>query len=818
MKSVLRRAALWTGWIAISSWSSLVAAPSVRFLEPQPFAPVSQYQKFELDFAVENTLASNLQWPYDANPPSGVPAGVGISVDGVFTDPQGREYRQPAFLYQPFLDEVRNDREWHYPTGRYFWKVRFTPNQAGDWHGRIVVEDRGGIAQSQSFPFRVMPSSAHGFVRVSRRDSRYFEFDDGSFFSGLGVNLEPSWREPGKQGQQEFETLAADGITFVRMWISSVFGSAWTPYIGGRNRYGGYLPLTGLVPVKDPETGEESLAMRLDFEKAGDKGWFDACRLGWSTVSEAVKPQTNYRVTVRYRGIGIEGPRLPGREYGLVVKFGGWFPKCYESGTSRPVTDYGRDNITWGSVTGTWNSGRRNFLPRMYLALENVRSGAALVKEVSLREVLGGGRLGPEIMTKPSMDMESYIPQKSAYSLDKIVRAAEEHGIYLKLVVLEKGDVIYQKLGDDGAFVQGGDNRDGFYGVGRFVNRTRWLQQTWWRYLQARWGYSPAVHSWELTNEGDPSSTAHYEMADEFGKYMHCRVFGVEPGEGDGAACSYAHPDSHLVTTSFWHSFPAEDFWANPRYPNIDYADLHAYVSTSRAPLEERRRMARDAAYYHLWHSRSVSDQAIGKPVVRGEAGLDLPSRQDEHALGLSRDRAGLWLHNFLWSTLDSGGLYELYWWKSHLDDGSTDHRPMFSSVRAFLSRLDLQAGGYVDWGGSAGDPGLRVIGQKNLRKGWMYLWIQNRQHTWHATTQRQPLPAVSARITVPGFAPAGDYRIEWWNTYDAAGHPASVQQLSADSSGMLSLEVEGLEADVAVLIRKEEDRDRGELPESEKR
>ena len=93
----------------------------------------------------------------------------------------------------------------------------------------------------------------------------------------------------------------------------------------------------------------------------------------------------------------------------------------------------------------------------------------------------------------------------------------------------------------------------------------RWLQRAWWRYLQARWGYSPNIHSWELVNEGDPTNDRHYTLADEFGKYM--RQFA---------------PNQHLVTTSFWHSLPATAFWKNASYPNLDYVDLHAYVSTSQ--------------------------------------------------------------------------------------------------------------------------------------------------------------------------------------------------------------------------------------------
>ena len=310
----------------------------------------------------------------------------------------------------------------------------------------------------------------------------------------------------------------------------------------------------------------------------------------------------------------------------------------------------------FGSIEGRWSSGRRNFLPRMYLALENVVRGTAQILSVSLREELSDGTLGPEMMAKPSMEHDLYVPEEKAFSLDKIVERAERNGVYLKLVVMDLNDKIYLKMADDGSWATT-DNLDGFYGLGRGLNRTRWLQQMWWRYLQARWGYSPSIHSWELTNEGDPNLVKHYELADEFGKFMHCRAFGVEPGAGDGIPCALQHPNAHMVTTSFWKGFPAREFWSNAEYPNVDYADVHAYVSTSFAPDADRQLMQHDAAYYHAWHSRHLASLRVGKPVVRGEAGLDSPGEQSESVLGLNRDSKGVWLHNFLWSGLDSGAL-----------------------------------------------------------------------------------------------------------------------------------------------------------------
>jgi hypothetical protein len=59
---------------------------------------------------------------------------------------------------------------------------------------------------------------------------------------------------------------------------------------------------------------------------------------------------------------------------------------------------------------------------------------------------------------------------------------------------------------------------------------------------------------------------------------MHCRAFGVPVGSGDGDR-AYDHPNDHLVTTSFCiHSRASNSGQSD--YPNVDYADVHAYIST----------------------------------------------------------------------------------------------------------------------------------------------------------------------------------------------------------------------------------------------
>lgn len=779
------------------------AAPTITDLSLSAPA-VPRYGLLSVEFDVRGSSARVPFWPFDQAPPDGIEPGAGISVDAVLWTPDGHRYVQPAYRAQRYLEGIRDGRDWHLPTGQFTWHVRFSPNQVGEWRGQIVARDRGGRAESAPFAFRVNPSERPGFVRVARADRRYFEFDNGQGFTALGFQFPEYLDDPATRGAPAYARLARYGVNFVRLDAASLFGTAWTTWIGSRQQYRGYLPVGGLLPVRD-ETGRVSLAMRLDREKEGDTGWFDACRLQAVDGSESIEPNRRYRLRVEFMNEAITGPRDPHvPTFGLVARMGATPERCADAATGLAVTRHGgAGGRGWQWLEGSWSSGNRHFLPRLTLALENVVEGAAYVRSVSLREERPDGGLGPELMVRSSFAYDEYVPDEQAWALDEIVRAAEEADVYLKVVVGEKEDELFFKIADDGRWItEGPDNPAGYYGLGRRMNRTRWLQQAWWRYLQARWGYSTNIHSWELLNEGDPSSARHYTFADEFGKFMRCRVFGVEPGPGDGRPCTFEHPNRHLVTTSTWHSFPAREFWANPAFPNLDYADLHAYVSTSEAPLPIRDSLRVDTAEYHVWHSQHVRRSGLAMPVVRGEAGIDAPGRQTEDAGGLQRDRRGIWLHNLLWAGLDAGGLHEVYWWNSHIWSRDYDHRGAYLGVARFMRDIPLHRGGFTDWAGRVSNPRLRVVGQKHLSAGLAHLWIQNRAHTWVADADGVSPPPETGEVLLPGFRGGASYVLEWWDTYAALNRPTSETSLVAEGNGDLRVPVVALTTDVAVKVR----------------
>ena len=519
---------------------------------------VGLYEKFELTFEIGGTVASNLDWPYDPSPPPGIPAGTGITVEGFFSnDDWATTVVQPAFLYQNYVRSQHSGQEHLYPQGDPVWKIRFAPQNVGTWRYHIRATDGSGTTvypAGGDLSFTVTPSDNHGFVRVSPTDARYFEFDDGTPFVGVGHADGFSGHNLTYEADEKFATYAAHRANFFRIWMSgsSIAGSAWIPWSSHHLDYDGNVPPTSLSA--DEAYGDGDFSMKL---------WNDnPCMFQGFLGRIPVLPERTYRLRVRAKTVNVTGPQQSGTPYGFVIKLGDWLgTACTQPDALPPLTPYVTGNTDWQVVEGTFATrAGQYFLDNLYLILENATGGAAYVDEVTLQEGLGDGSHGQNVIRKPRMNFHTYFDPMRAWDWDYVLDRAAERSIYLKIVVLEKNDWIYSHIGADGLF-DPEDHDSNFYAAQD--TKVRWLHKTWWRYLTARWGYSTAVHSWELLNEGDPFNGHHYEQANAFARYIH---------ETD--------PHRHLTTTSLWHSFPVYEFWGNPAFPDLDYADLHAYVST----------------------------------------------------------------------------------------------------------------------------------------------------------------------------------------------------------------------------------------------
>ncbi len=173
-----------------------------------PASPVRQYGVVEL--VVE--LAATYDNPFDASD---------IALDARVTLPGGKVRSVPGFLYRPFDRKEEQSREVLLPSGEPSWRVRFAAPVAGEYTVVVVARDRTGERQSEPVRFAVEASDDPGFVRVSPRDHRYFEFDNGRAYFPIGLNL--CW-PGGARGTYDYDAwipeFAKVGCNATRLWLS----------------------------------------------------------------------------------------------------------------------------------------------------------------------------------------------------------------------------------------------------------------------------------------------------------------------------------------------------------------------------------------------------------------------------------------------------------------------------------------------------------------------------------------------------------------------------------------------------------------------
>ncbi len=746
------------------------------------------YEKFELTFDVNGGTFTNPQFPYDPSPPPGLPGRGGISVEGLFLAPDQSDwstaFRQPGFLYQDYQRQQIGGGEWLYPQGQPVWKVRFAPKQQGSWQYKLRVQD-ASICPSDlapcpnwvetdpaSFSVGAPAAGNHGFVQVSPNDPRYFVFSDGTTFPGLGSNMRIDTNKFTYDVDRQFSQYQANGANFFRVWTtqSNIAGSSWNQWTRFNGHwYGGYMPDPGLQNA--PEGSGHDFTYKLTAEQP--------CVFnGWIQGAVAVKPGTTYRFAVTAQVSGVTGPRVSGRPFGFAVKYGYWPANnsCPDGTATYPSLIPDTLDTDWTTLTGTLTTEPSEyFLRNIFLELDNATGGEANVSEISLRELLPDGGLGPEVLVKSKSDEHYDFNPLRSWDWDYILDQAQAKGIYLKLVMLEKNDRVWNRINPDGTLGNSDSNNQNFYASDG--TKVRRLHEYFWRYIAARWGYSTAVHSWELLNEGDPFNGNHYEQAEAFGRFIHANTSGRQ-----------------MVTTSLWHSFPASQFWDNPAYPDVDYADLHAYAGTKVPPTDPH-----DAAGFHLNVSQWVRDFGISKPTVRGETGIGGTGGENPE---LSRDRYGVWLHNFTWSQLDPGGMYELYWYPENVE--RNDLYFQYKPFRDFMEGIPLGDGRYSDAQAVTSDDNTRAVGQRDSLGERAHLWIQNRNHTWWNVVKGVAWGRLSGTVTLPGFTPNEPYPVEYWLFDDPGNLTTQQATLTADGSGQLVLDLSALPdavTDLAVKI-----------------
>ncbi len=203
-------------------------------LEPPPLAisdltidettPLT-YEKVEFDFLLSRSFHN----PYD-------PREIEVRLEA--TTPSGRVILQPGFYYEPWAIERQGDQEVMTESGTPSWKVRFSPMESGTYNWRLIVKSSGEEVE-KSGSLTANASDHHGFIRSSKTDPRYFEYDDGTLYYPIGFcTRSPCDQQPRSYSkhtlaaadrsnllgcfayEEWFQKMSQNGINFSRIWMS----------------------------------------------------------------------------------------------------------------------------------------------------------------------------------------------------------------------------------------------------------------------------------------------------------------------------------------------------------------------------------------------------------------------------------------------------------------------------------------------------------------------------------------------------------------------------------------------------------------------
>jgi len=234
-----------------------------------------------------------------------------------------------------------------------------------------------------------------------------------------------------------------------------------------------------------------------------------------------------------------------------------------------------------------------------------------------------------------------------AWRLDRIIESCEQNDIKIQLTLQYHTQFISSSDSDwkdnpynianaatDGGFLS---DPNQFFTDANAIRLTK----NKYRYIVARWGYSPAIFAWELFNEvqvtdawNNPSNVVAWHNT------MASYIRGIDPFK-------------HFVTTSS-HSFGFENLW---NLPDINVVEVHYYGQDTIHTLEQT----------------ALGLVDFNKPVIMAEFGLGSVNPPEINASALpepyrTQIDEGLVLHNGIWSSFHVKSSGHLWWWDLYID------------------------------------------------------------------------------------------------------------------------------------------------------
>lgn len=149
---------------------------------------VGLYEKYEIVISLSGIQYSN---PYDPDQ---------IDVTAEFNSPSGK-----VFNVFGFYDNYN---------ARDQWKVRFSPNEKGEWNYDLYLKNNNDSAASSNYTFQAIESDYNGWLKVSNNNPHYFVHDNGSSYYGVG----PFYPWGVNNGSTGLDLLEKSGGNFFGYW------------------------------------------------------------------------------------------------------------------------------------------------------------------------------------------------------------------------------------------------------------------------------------------------------------------------------------------------------------------------------------------------------------------------------------------------------------------------------------------------------------------------------------------------------------------------------------------------------------------------
>jgi len=741
---------------------------------------VGRYEKLEIVCDGITTSYSN---PYDPGE---------VSVDGHFTDPDGQEHVVPGFWYQDYTRSLQGGNEVLTAVGTPHWRVRYAPAKTGNYSCRVTVTDAGGTVSSETATFTVVDSDNPGFIRVSKTNGCYFEFDNGDTFWGIGPNLgwAPDANHKTTFHEQLITELSDRGGNFYRQWMENGGAANDHDYGPIRIQFG---TLGADYNLKDAWCFDYVLnvAHQHDvyimltlgsYHRISDE-WdlsiYNAANGGPCTTKMAVFndeiPREAFRRLLRY---------LVAR-YGYSTNIFSWafWNEINEAQWNGPP------DWNWGEVID-WHA---------YMS-QYVKSIDPYGHIVSTST--GSFNVFPDLYGLAGMEYAQihgyYLPGWTHHPTSSLGRDMANFVRYYAELVGNSVDKKPCILGEFGL-------RNASWGISEYLDGNApddfagiHLHNAYWSGLMNNLAATPMSFEWHYfdppSDYGYPAWLEHHTGIAKFLEGIQLSHRSFVTLNSDKNDTPVKNPGFELDLSTGWTRNPGDAPFV------IDSAVSHSGQRSVRFESASARSCQIDQVY---WQMADWSDPFILLPDRTYQ--LSAWVRTENVDAGSVRIYFGVY-DGAQWHNFESDPLSGTNEWTHLVLNFTTPQRvsELFhfggsvsgASGRAWWDDFDLQLADNI-----AVDNGdLRAMALKDNSSA--LVWLQNKQHTWYNVVALQAaVPPVSgASMTVPKLDP-GDYTIEWWDTY--AGVATGTTTASTNAAGTLVIPLPTIEKDVACKITR---------------